>query len=152
MWYYDGIIKYSSQPHLILMIITSLITIAFVLPYILLLVLVKPLRRSALASKYLRPVIEAIHAPYKEGKQHWFVGRLLLLIIMYIVYLNYWPTHTTKICLLLLPLKKGSYWLTTKHQVKYDKSKIINSKNINSFTNTDNTTSTNTIILSMDIL
>ena len=124
VWYYDGTIKYSSQPHLILMIITSLITIAFVLPYILLLVLVKPLRRSALASKYLRPVIEAIHAPYKEGKQHWFVGRLLLLIIMYIVYLIYWPTHTTKICLILSPLL--ATFLILQAYVKPFKSKWLN--------------------------
>ena len=124
VWYYDGTIKYSSQPHLILMIITSLITIAFVLPYILLLVLAKPLRRSVLASKYLRPVIEAIHAPYKEGKQHWFVGRLLLLIIMYIVYLNYWPAHTTKICLILSPLL--TTFLILQAYVKPFKSKWLN--------------------------
>ena len=124
VWYYDGTIKYSSQPHLILMIITSLITIACVLPYILLLILTKPLRRSVLASKYLRPVIEAIHAPYKEGKQHWFVGRLLLLILMYIVYLSYWPTQTTKICLILSPLL--ATFLILQAYVKPFKSKWLN--------------------------
>ena len=44
------------------------------------------IRHSSLASNYLRPVIEAIHAPYKEGKQYWFVARLLLLAIIYALY------------------------------------------------------------------
>ena len=38
-------------------------------------------------------MFEAILAPYKEGKHHWFVARVLLLIIIYILYTVYKTVH-----------------------------------------------------------
>ena len=68
------------------MIITSLVVLPLLLPYILLLLFAKSLRHWTCANEYTRPILEAIHAPYKNDKQYWFVARLLLLIMMYLLY------------------------------------------------------------------
>ena len=86
VWYWDGSVEYGSKGHIALMIITSLVVFPLLLPYILLLLFVKPLRHWRCANEYTRPILEAIHAPYKNNKQYWFVARLLLLIMMYILY------------------------------------------------------------------
>ena len=46
----------------------------------------KPLLKFSMTNRYLRPFIEAVHAPYKNGKEHWFLLCLLLVIIVYIIY------------------------------------------------------------------
>ena len=86
VWYWDGSVDYASKEHIILMITTSLVVFPLLLPYVLLLVFTKPLRHWTCANEYTRPILEAIHAPYKNGNQYWFVARLLLLIMMYILY------------------------------------------------------------------
>ena len=86
VWYWDGSVEYGSKGHIMLMVITSLVVFPLLLPYVLLLFFAKPLRHLTCANEYTRPILEAIHAPYKNDKQYWFVARLLLLIIMYILY------------------------------------------------------------------
>ena len=86
VWYLDGSVEYGSKGHIILIMITSLVVFPLLLPYVLLLIFVKPLRHWPCTNEYTRPILEAIHAPYKNGKQYWFVARLLLLIMMYILY------------------------------------------------------------------
>ena len=103
VWYWDGTVRYLSPEHRNLVIYASLIVFPLIVPYIALLLLAKPLRRS-LANKYLRPVLEAIHAPYKEGKKHWFVLRLVLVIILYIIYAVYRGTNGLKIYLAFSPI------------------------------------------------
>ena len=94
VWYWDGTVEYMGQSHRILVIISLILTIPLVLPYITFFFLAKPLiQHSAMANHYLRPVFEAILAPYKEGKHHWFVARVLLLIIIYILYTVYKTVH-----------------------------------------------------------
>ena len=86
VWYWDGSVEYGSEEHITLMVITSLVVFPLLLPYVLLLIFTKPLRHWRYVNEYTRPILEAIHAPYKNGKQYWFVARLLLLIMMYILY------------------------------------------------------------------
>ena len=86
VWYWDGSVEYGSKGHIILIVITSLIVFLLLLPYVLLLLFAKPLRHFTFVNEYTRPILEAIHAPYKNDKQYWFVARLLLLIVMYILY------------------------------------------------------------------
>ena len=85
VWYFDGSVEYGVGSHRILMIITLLVVIPLLLPYVFLLLFARPIRRTRV-NKYVRPLLEAIHAPYKEGKEYWFVARLLLLLFMCIVY------------------------------------------------------------------
>ena len=86
VWFWDGSVEYGSKGHIILMIITLLVVFILLLPYILLLLFAKLLRHCTNANEYTRPLLEGIHAPYKNDKQYWFVARLLLLIMMYILY------------------------------------------------------------------
>ena len=81
VWYWDGFVEYGSKGHIALMIITSLVVLPLLLPYVLLLLFSK-----TCANEYTRPIVEAIHAPYKNNKQYWFVAHHLLLIIMYLLY------------------------------------------------------------------
>ena len=87
-------------------------------------VCVRSLRRSALASKYLRPIIEAIHAPYKEGKEYWFVTRLIALILIYIIYMYYITVSIPKIYVTVLPIIASL--LVLQAYLKPFKKKVIN--------------------------
>ena len=86
IWYWDGSVEYGSKGHITLMLMTSLVVFSLLLPYVLLLLFAKPLRYWTCANEYTRPMLEAIHAPYKNDMHYWFVARLLLLIMMYILY------------------------------------------------------------------
>ena len=86
VWYWDGSVEYGSEGHIALMVATSLVVFLLLSLYILLLFFAKPLRYWKCANEYTRPILEAIHAPYKDNKQYWFLARLLLLITMYILY------------------------------------------------------------------
>ena len=124
VWYFDGTVKYGGYSHSILMIVTLIIVLGLLLPYILLLLFAKPLRPLACTNKYLRPLLEAIHAPYKEGKQYWFTLRLLLLCAMYGVYAKYRATDiysllvTTNLMLVI--------FLVVQAYIKPFRSKLIN--------------------------
>ena len=88
VWYWDGSVSFMGRSHYPLVIVTAITVTIFIVPYIVLLIVGKPLTKcSKMANFYLRPIYEAIHAPYKEGKQYWFTARLILLIIIYIVYI-----------------------------------------------------------------
>ena len=63
VWYLDGTVKYGRYSHCILMIVTLIVVLGLPLPYILLLLFAKPLTPLACTNKYLRPLLEAIHAP-----------------------------------------------------------------------------------------
>ena len=104
VWYWDGGVRYWSSEHCSLVIYSSLIVFSLVVSYISILLLAKPLRHCSLANKYLRPVLEAIHAPYKEDKEYWFVLRLILVIILYIIYAVYRGKDELKIYVASTPI------------------------------------------------
>ena len=124
VWYFDGTIEYGGYSHRILMIVTLTVVLGLLLPYILLLLFAKPLRPLSCTNKYLRPLLEAIHAPYKEGKQYWFTLRLVLLCAMYGVYAKYRATDiysllvTTNLMLVI--------FLVIQTYIKPFRSKLIN--------------------------
>ena len=124
VWYYDGQVPYGESQHLALMIITLIVGMVFVLPYIIVLICARPLRRSPLSSKYLRPFIEAIHAPYKEGKEYWFVGRLIALMIIYVLYVYYITVSITKIYVSVTPIISSMLFLQA--YLKPFKKKLVN--------------------------
>ena len=86
VWYWDGSVEYMGREHQYLVIFSVLVIIPLTVPYIILLGFSKPLLKFSMTNRYLRPFIEAVHAPYKNGKEHWFLLRLLLVIIVYIIY------------------------------------------------------------------
>ena len=86
VWYYDGTVDYAGKGHIILMTVTLVIVFTLILPYLLILLLPKSLRRHRKLNEWSRPILESIYAPYKQGRHYWFVGRLLMLILMYLLY------------------------------------------------------------------
>ena len=102
VWYWDGSIEYGSLSHIILMIITLVIVISLLLPYVLILIFARSIRRTSI-NKYIRPVLEAIHAPYKEGKEYWFVAQLVFLVGTYVVYTSLRGRNVLKIYIIITP-------------------------------------------------
>ena len=103
VWYCDGSIEYGSGSHLILMIITFAIVTSFLLPYVLVLLFARKIRRTSI-NKYIRPLQEAIHAPYKEGKECWFVARLVFFIGICAIYVSMRTSSVFKIYVISTPL------------------------------------------------
>ena len=103
VWYWDGSVEYGVGSHLILIIITLLVVIPLLLPYVLLLIFVRPIRHTRV-NEYVRPLLEAIHAPYKEGKEYWFVARLFLLASMCIIYTYYRAVNYLQIYVVTTPI------------------------------------------------
>ena len=90
VWYWDGSVDYMGDSHYPLIIVATLLSATLTLPYIALLLLAKPLMKyTRIANIYIRPIHEAIHAPYKHDQQYWFVARLLLLILIYVIYVAF---------------------------------------------------------------
>ena len=89
VWFNDGYVTYGEGEHLVLMIVTSVIVGIFIIPYMLIILTGRLLMKSNKIREYLRPIYEAIHAPYKYNKQYWFTGRQLLLIFACILYAMY---------------------------------------------------------------
>ena len=104
VWYSDGTVEYGKGKHLCLMIGISVVAAILILPYITLLIGGRFLMRCRKFNKYLRPLHEAIHAPYKDKQQHWFGARLLLVILTYVLHacLEFYSAGIEYVILLLL--------------------------------------------------
>ena len=124
VWYLDGNVKYGGHSHRTLMIVTLIIVPGLLLPYVFLLLFAKPLRPLVCTNKYLRPLLEAIHAPYKEGKQYWFTLRLLLLCSMYAIYAKYRATNVYIIYITTSPMLV--IFLVLQAYIKPFKNTLIN--------------------------
>ena len=83
VWYRDGTVEYGKGSHLILMILTLVLIVPILLSYMTILLAGRLLMRVAKLREYIRPVYEAIHAPYKHNKEFFFAARLLLLVFIY---------------------------------------------------------------------
>ena len=89
VWFNDGSVTYGEHKHFVLMIVTSVIVGIFLIPYMLIILTGLLLMKSNKIREYLRPIYEAIHAPYKYNKYYWFTARQLLLIFVSIIYTIY---------------------------------------------------------------
>ena len=89
VWYRDGTVEYGKGTHLILMVLIIVVVIPVLLSYFTIIAAGRPLMRVGKLREYIRPVYEAIHAPYKHNKEFFFTTRLLLLVFFYILYVLY---------------------------------------------------------------
>ena len=103
VWYWDGNVPYGSRHHVVLMVISTLVGLLFLLPYILLLLFSKPVRRYRCIYMYTQNILDSIHAPYKENKQYWFVLRLFFFTASYIVY-TFVSNILVSICVICISL------------------------------------------------
>ena len=87
VWFKYPTVEYGTHGHLVLMIITSLVVGPILGVYMTVLLAGRPLMRiNYRIGEYIRPVYEAIHAPYKRNKEFFFVSRLLIVILLYVIY------------------------------------------------------------------
>ena len=87
VWFKYPTVEYGTHGHLVLMIITSLVVGPILGVYMTVLLAGRPLMRiNYRIREYIRPVYEAIHAPYKQNKEFFFVSRLLIVILLYVIY------------------------------------------------------------------
>ena len=108
VWYWDGSVKFLGSSHSILATVTTITVGLFIVPYIALLLIGKYLiRYSKRFNFYIRPVYEAIHAPYKDNRQYWFGARLLLTITIYIVYVLFRTRNYTILSIIVSTLLIG---------------------------------------------
>ena len=86
VWYKYPTVEYNTHGHLVLMIITSLVVGPILGVYMTVLLAGRPLMRiNYRIREYIRPVYEAIHAPYKRNKEFFFVSRQLIVILLYVI-------------------------------------------------------------------
>ncbi len=87
VWLFDGSIEFLKNPHHLIIVVISLTTVLpLITSYVMFLLLMKYfLKCSSKLNLNFRQIYEAIHAPYKEGKEYWFVTRLLLLVFISIL-------------------------------------------------------------------
>ena len=80
-WLYNGTIHYGTEVHLLLLIISSLFTVLFIIPYVLLALFGSYCLRFLCVNRF-RQFIDTIHSPYKDKYRFWFGVRLLLLVLL----------------------------------------------------------------------
>ena len=83
VWFRDGTVEYGKGSHLILMILALVLIGPVLLSYMTILLAGRPLMRVRKLREYIRPIYEAIHAPYKHNKEFFFAARLSLLVFIY---------------------------------------------------------------------
>lgn len=124
VWYWNGSVEYGKGGHFVLMMVTLAIALPLLIPYTLILIFSRPLRRFSFTNKYLRPALESVHAPYKQGQQYLFVARLILLVIMYLIYMKYRGVDVILIYTITVPLLVT--FIMLQSLVKPFKNKLIN--------------------------
>ena len=79
IWLYDGM-PYNSGVHCFLLVLVSLFTVIFILPYGMLLIFSQCLVRFRLINK-IRPFLDAYGGPFKDRWRFWFGLRLWIVVI-----------------------------------------------------------------------
>ena len=85
VWQNDGTVEYGKGGHLILMIVTGLVVCTIITTYLTVLLAGRPLMKINRIREYLRPIYEAIHAPYKPNKEFLFSFSIIFIAITYLI-------------------------------------------------------------------
>ena len=133
VWFNDGSIAYGEYPHKVLMIITALTVGVTLLPYMVVIMFGRCLMKFTKVRLYLRPIHEAIHAPFKYNKQYWFTARQLLLCFEYAMYTMFRGKSIAAI-LMTVPLVHGIFVIVQAWLQPY-KNKLINALDLFLMTN-----------------
>ena len=85
VWQNDGTVVYGKGGHLILMIVTGVVVGSFLITYLTVLLAGRPLMKINKVRKYLRPIYEAIHAPYEHNKEFFFSFSIIFIASLYLL-------------------------------------------------------------------
>ena len=83
-WFYNGTIHYGTDIHLPLLIVASLSTVFFIIPYVFLALFGSMCLRFRQVNKF-RPFIDTIHGPYRDNQRVWYGARIFLLVLLAIM-------------------------------------------------------------------
>lgn len=86
VWYFDGSVDYLTGNHLVLVIISLIVIVFIILPYLVFTLFASHLRRFRCLNLYLHPLIDAYHAQYKTRYGYWCGIRQCLMVLLYIMY------------------------------------------------------------------
>ena len=125
VWYRDGSVLYAQNPYHIILLCASIAALSFfIIPFTLIGLFGVKMLRIACISKYFRPFIDAIHGPYKDNLRYWFVLRLIVLSLIYIITAIFQGSNMT-LQLLLITFVLGFYTIAQTFVLPY-KNKILN--------------------------
>ena len=85
VWQNDATVKYGKNGHLILMIVTGMVVGSILISYLTVLLVGRPLMKINKVREYLRPIYEAIHAPYKHNKEFIFSSSIIFVVFIYLL-------------------------------------------------------------------
>ena len=85
VWQNDGTVEYGKGGHLILMIVTGVVVGSILITYLTVLLAGRPLMKINKVREYLRPIYEAIHAPYERNKEIYFSFSIILVAFLYLL-------------------------------------------------------------------
>ena len=85
VWQKDGTVEYGKGSHLILMIVTGVVVGSILITYLTVLLAGRPLMKINKVREYLRPIYEAIHAPYEHNKEFFFSFSIILVAFLYLL-------------------------------------------------------------------
>ena len=85
VWQKDGTVEYGKGGHLILMIVTGVVVGSILITYLTVLLAGRPLMKIKKVREYLRPIYEAIHAPYEHNKEFFFSFSIILVAFLYLL-------------------------------------------------------------------
>ena len=85
VWQSDGTVEYGKGGHLILMIVTGVIVGSILITYLTVLLAGRPLMKINKVREYLRPIYEAIHAPYEHYKEFFFSFSIIFIVSLYLL-------------------------------------------------------------------
>ena len=83
VWQNDATVEYGKGGHLILMIVTGVVVGSILITYLTVLLAGRPLMKINKVREYLRPIYEAIHAPYEHNKEFFFSFSIILVAFLY---------------------------------------------------------------------
>ena len=142
VWLYDGNIKYLSGKHLPLFTVAMVCLIFLVLPYTMLLIFGQWLQAksalkifSCINSRYVKPFVDAYHAPYNDQHRYWTGLVLLLRLILFLISavnalgdpsVNLLATASTTAAMLTLSTILGARIYKTWHLCLLETSFIFN--------------------------
>ena len=85
VWQKDGTVEYGKGSHLLLMIVTGVVVGSILITYLTVLLAGRPLMKINKVREYLRPIYEAIHAPYEHNKEFFFSFSIILVAFLYLL-------------------------------------------------------------------
>ena len=85
VWQNDGTVEYGKGGHLILMIVTGLTVGTILTTYLTVLLAGRPLMKINRIRENLRPIYEAIHAPYKPNREFLFSFSIIFVALTYLI-------------------------------------------------------------------